>query len=125
MEDDKFYELVEAYRNPEHFGKPEKYDYFSDEYSPSCGDKFTVYMDVRDGIIQNTSFYGKGCVISTVSLSKLCGFLIGKRLEDVKNLTLEDIKNLIGIDEISISRIKCATIGLDAVKKLYSQANKN
>lgn len=118
MEDEKFYELVELYRNPEHFGKLEKYDYSGEGYSASCGDKFSVYLEIKDGIIKNASFSGRGCVISTVSLSKLCSFLIGKKADEVKGLNLESIKKLIGIDDISISRIKCATVGLDALKDL-------
>ena len=119
MEDDKFYELVELYRNPEHFGKLEKYNYSEAGYSPSCGDKFFVYLDIENGIVKNASFDGKGCVISTVSLSKLCRFLINKPLKEIKSMELKDIKNLLGIEDLSISRVKCATVGLDAVKKIY------
>ena len=121
--DDKFYELVELYRNPEHYGKLRKYNYSEAGYSPSCGDKFSVYLDVENGIVKDASFDGKGCVISTVSLSKLCSYLIGKPLKEVKEMELKDIKNLLGIDEISISRVKCATVGLDTVKKIYKEIN--
>ncbi|MEM0142805.1 MAG: iron-sulfur cluster assembly scaffold protein [Candidatus Parvarchaeum sp.] len=124
MEEDKFYELVEIYRNPEHFGKLENYNYSIEEFSPSCGDKFAIYFEVEGGIIKDVSFYGKGCVISTVSLSKLFDFIIGKRIDEVKDLNLENIKKLIGVEEISISRVKCATIGLDALKKIASEVNK-
>jgi NifU homolog involved in Fe-S cluster formation len=123
MEDDKFYELVELYRNPDHYGKPSHYNYSDEGYSPSCGDKFSVYLDVENGIVKDASFDGKGCVISTVSLSKLCSFLIGKPLKEVKEMELKDIKNLLGIEDISISRVKCATVGLDAVKKIYKEIN--
>ena len=123
MEDDKFYELVELYRNPEHYGKLSKYNYSEAGYSPSCGDKFSVYLDVENGIIKDASFDGKGCVISTVSLSKLCSYIIGKPLKEVKEMELKDIKNLLGMDEISISRVKCATVGLDTIKKIYKEIN--
>jgi NifU-like protein involved in Fe-S cluster formation len=124
MEDDKFYELVELYRNPEHFGKPTKYNCSSEGYSPSCGDKFSVYLEVENNIIKDASFDGRGCVISTVSLSKLCSYLIGKKLNFVDSLNLESIKQLVGIDELSISRVKCATVGLDAIKKISAESNK-
>lgn len=123
MEDDKFYELVELYRNPEHYGKPSKYNYSEAGYSPSCGDKFSVYLDVENGIVKDASFDGKGCVISTVSLSKLCSYIIGKPLKEVKEMELKDIKNLLGMEEISISRVKCATVGLDTIKKIYKEIN--
>lgn len=123
MEEDKFYNLVETYRNPDHFGRPEKFSYSADSYSPSCGDKFSLYIDVNNGIITDASFYGSGCVISTVSMSKLCGFLIGKKPEEIKDLNFESIKKLIGLSEISVSRIKCATIGLDAIREIHSKIN--
>ena len=123
MEDDKFYELVELYRNPEHYGKLSKYNYSEAGYSPSCGDKFSVYLDVENGIIKDASFDGKGCVISTVSLSKLCSYIIGKPLKEVKEMELKDIKNLLGMEELSISRVKCATVGLDTIKKIYKEIN--
>jgi NifU-like protein involved in Fe-S cluster formation len=121
MEDDKFYELVELYRNPEHYGKLAKYNYSENGYSPSCGDKFSVYLDVENGIVKDASFDGKGCVISTVSMSKLCSFLIGKPLKEIEKMELKDVENLLGIEDISISRVKCATVGLDAVKKVYKE----
>jgi NifU-like protein involved in Fe-S cluster formation len=125
MEDNKFYELVELYRNPEHYGKLSKYNYSEEGYSPSCGDKFSVYLDVENRIVKNASFDGKGCVISTVSLSKLCEFLVGKRLEEINSMELKDMEKLLGINGISISRVKCATVGLDAVKRIYKKSAEN
>ena len=123
MEDDKFYELVELYRNPEHYGKLSKYNYSEEGYSPSCGDKFSVYLEVENGLIKDASFDGKGCVISTVSLSKLCDFLIDKQIKEVEKMELKDIENLLGIKDISISRVKCATVGLEAIKKIHKKIN--
>ncbi len=124
MEDEKFYELVELYRNPENYGKPKKYNYSEEGFSASCGDRFKLYLEIEEGVIKDASFEGSGCVISTVSISKLCGFLKGRKIKDVEDMNLESIKKLIGIDELSISRIKCATVGLDAVKKIYLESNK-
>jgi NifU-like protein involved in Fe-S cluster formation len=121
MEDDKFYELVEIYRNPEHYGKLDKFNYSETGYSPSCGDKFSVYLDIENGVVKDASFDGKGCVISTVSLSKLCSFLIGRSLKEIERMGLKDIEKMVGIGDISISRVKCATVGLDAVKKVYKE----
>ena len=123
MGDDKFYELVELYRNPEHYGKLSKYNYSEEGYSPSCGDKFSVYLEVENGLIKDASFDGKGCVISTVSLSKLCDFLIDKQIKEVEKMELKDIENLLGIKDISISRVKCATVGLEAIKKIHKKIN--
>lgn len=125
MEDDKFYELVEIYRNPSHLGRLDDFNYSANGYSSSCGDKFIIYLKIEGGLVKDASFEGKGCVISTVSLSKLCGFLIGKRIDEIENMGLESVKELIGVKEISISRVKCATVGLDAVKNIYQNFAKS
>ncbi|MGC8533891.1 MAG: hypothetical protein ACP5MV_04690, partial [Candidatus Parvarchaeum sp.] len=61
----------------------------------------------------------------TVSLSKLCGFLIGKPLKEIEKIGLKDIEEMLGIGDISISRVKCATVGLDAIKKTYNKSVKD
>ena len=117
-----YYDMIDLYKSPHHFGKPDKFDLFSEESSESCSDTFSVYIKTSEGRIEDVSFQGSGCVISTVSFSKLCDFLIGKELSAVKSLGLEDIKKMIGIDKISANRINCALIGLETVKKAVYKA---
>lgn len=47
-------------------------------YNPLCGDKVTVYVDVRDGIVRDVAFQGSGCAISTASASVMTEVLKGK-----------------------------------------------
>ena len=54
-------------------------------------------------------------------MSKLCGELVGKDVKTVMNMGLDDIKRILSVDTINPSRVKCATIGLDAVKKALSK----
>ncbi|MCL4399317.1 iron-sulfur cluster assembly scaffold protein [Candidatus Parvarchaeota archaeon] len=117
MDDDRFYQLMEIYRNPEHQGELEDFDRSSEGYSSSCGDRFKVFIKLEKGRIKNISFRGDGCVVSTVSISKVCGYVIGKTAQEVEKMDIEDIKDLIGIQNISVSRVKCATIGLETIKQ--------
>ena len=117
MDESKYYEFIDLYKNPEHFGKPARFDLSEEGYSQSCGDKFAVYIEMDGGNIRDAFFEGSGCIISTVSLSKLCGAMIGKPVAEVEKMQLADVKKLIGVDQISLSRIPCAMIGLETVKK--------
>ncbi len=123
MEDDKFYELVEIYRDPAHYGKPEIFNYKEEGFSSSCGDKFILYLNIDGGTVKDAGFEGKGCVISTVSISKLCDEMIGKSIKEVDKMNLDTIKQLLGLDNISISRIKCATVGLEAAQKISKNSS--
>jgi nitrogen fixation NifU-like protein len=55
--------------------------------NPLCGDRFTVYLKVNDdGIIEDASFEGRGCAISTASASMMTEVLRGKTAEQARAL---------------------------------------
>ena len=53
-------------------------DRHADGYNPLCGDRFTVYLKLKDDRIVDISFQGAGCAISTASASILTEILKGK-----------------------------------------------
>lgn len=55
-------------------------------HNPLCGDRATVYLRVADGVVQDASFEGAGCSISTASASMMTDALRGKTLEQAKAL---------------------------------------
>ncbi|MEM2549324.1 MAG: iron-sulfur cluster assembly scaffold protein, partial [Nitrososphaerota archaeon] len=69
----------------------------------------------KDGVISDVKFKGKGCAISQASASKLTEKLIGMRIEDVKDLSRQDILDMLGI-ELSPVRLKCALLSLKVLK---------
>lgn len=126
MDEEKYYEFIDLYKNPEHFGKLKEYDVSEEDYSSSCGDVFKVYVKLDDNKIKDASFEGSGCIISTVSISKVCGDIINKSIEDVEKMTLENVKSIIGVEKISLSRVPCAMVGLETIRKaLKKKALKN
>ena len=54
--------------------------------NPLCGDKVEIYLKIEKGIIQNASFTGSGCAISTASASLMTEALMGKTLDAVMTL---------------------------------------
>ena len=47
-------------------------------YNPLCGDHVTVYLRLKDGVIDDISFQGSGCAISKASASMMTAELKGK-----------------------------------------------
>jgi nitrogen fixation NifU-like protein len=47
-------------------------------YNPLCGDHFTVYLKLDNDVVQDVSFQGSGCAISTASASIMTQALKGK-----------------------------------------------
>lgn len=57
-------------------------------FNPLCGDKVQIYLHIEKGIIQNATFTGSGCAISTASASLMTEALIGKTVETVMTLSI-------------------------------------
>ena len=49
--------------------------------NPVCGDRFTLYLEIEDGLIADAAFYGHGCAISKSSASILIENIIGIKRE--------------------------------------------
>ena len=105
--DDQFYReyILDHYKNPRNFGRIEDADISHEEYNPLCGDLVGMDFRVRDGVIAEVRFHGRGCAISQASASLLTERLKGRSLEEARTLSKEDVLDELGID-ISPARLK-------------------
>jgi nitrogen fixation NifU-like protein len=72
-------------------------------------------FQVREGVIEDIRFHGRGCAISQASASLLTERLKGLPLDEAKKITKDDVIGELGI-EISPARIKCALLSLKVLK---------
>jgi nitrogen fixation NifU-like protein len=106
--------ILEHYRKPHNFGVLEEPTASYEGANPLCGDRITMMLGIKDGMISEVAFTGRGCAISQASASLLTDEIKGKAIEDVEKLTPDDLLELIGV-EISPARLKCALLSLDTV----------
>jgi nitrogen fixation NifU-like protein len=106
--------ILEHYRKPHNFGVLEEPTASYEGANPLCGDRITMMLGIKDGIVSEVAFTGRGCAISQASASLLTDEIKGKTIEDVEKLTPNDLLELIGV-EISPARLKCALLSLDTV----------
>lgn len=107
--------------------------------SESCIDDITVYMLAENGVIEDVKFDGVGCTICTSSTDIMCDLIIGKTLEEAKDIINqyyqmidekeydEDIlEEANAFDTLSkqANRIKCGTIGIHAISDLIKEYEK-
>lgn len=118
MEDELYrQELLELYRNPQNKRKMLRPDIKFEDSNPLCGDHVEINLRIgKDGVIQDASFDGKGCVISMASASLLLENIKGKTLKEAEQITREDVLDMIGIN-LTPTRVKCATLSLAVLKK--------
>ena len=86
MPPDKTAELRELYqevildhsKKPRNFRELDNASHEAKGHNPLCGDRLALYIVVEDGVIQDVSFKGAGCAISTASASMMTQVLKGK-----------------------------------------------
>lgn len=101
----------------------------ADGHNPLCGDQIHVYLHMNDGQIEDVSFQGQGCAISTASASLMTEAVKGLSVQEAERIfrefqrmvtepdshvefegdTLEKLEALAGVKEFPM-RVKCATL---------------
>jgi len=116
--------IFDHYRQPRNYGCLEHANRKAEGYNPLCGDKVTLTLILKDGVIHDLKFEGAGCAISTASASLMTESLKGKTVEEAL-IMLEDFKALVtgasvakDMGKLSVlagvqafpQRVKCATL---------------
>ncbi|MBN2003079.1 MAG: iron-sulfur cluster assembly scaffold protein [Anaerolineae bacterium] len=116
-------QLLDHYHNPENFGVLENADVDIEMDNPTCGDMvhLTAKLDAQ-GRIAQVMFEGQGCVVSMASASMFTTEVIGKTPAEIKAMGLADIEGMMGGVRLSMGRVKCATLPLNAMKQGLKEA---
>ncbi len=108
-------QILDHSRHPRNFGEIEDADFTYEDSNPLCGDKIRIDVKVEDGKIADIKFSGRGCAISQAAVSILTDMVKGLELDEVKDLSAQDMIDELGIS-ISPARVKCALLGLKVLK---------
>lgn len=111
-------------RRPRNFHAMEEATHHADGHNPLCGDQLTVYARVVNDKVEDVSFVGHGCAISTASASLMTEAVKGMPVAEVEILfrdmhamlteshperDLGKLEVLSGVREFP-ARVKCATL---------------
>ena len=108
--------IIDHYKNPQYRGHLDPNSIQFEDDNPLCGDHIEVTLRVdENGKVTDGRFEGKGCAISQASADLLIESVIGRNMEDVKNLSRQDVLDLLGI-ELGPVRLKCALLPLKVLK---------
>ena len=117
--------VIDHSKRPRNFREMEGADRVAQGYNPLCGDRITLYLKLRNGGIEDISFQGSGCAISTASASILTETLKGKTTEEAailfdgfhdmvtgKEAPAAPLEKLAVFSKVSDYpvRVKCATL---------------
>lgn len=134
--------ILDHNKNPRNFRKMEDPDGFAHGNNPLCGDQIDVYIQIREGVVEDVSFDGNGCAICMSSASMMTMALKGRSEAEAEALfnsfhhaltedetypedvPLGKLAVLSGVKDFPI-RVKCATLAWHtfdaALKKLQDE----
>ena len=119
--------IVDHGRRPRNFGRLTQPSHSAEGFNPLCGDRLTLYLELKGDVIVGASFEGAGCAISTASASLMTEALKGKTRAEAAALmatfralvtgapdaaapaALGKLVALGGVREFP-ARVKCATL---------------
>jgi nitrogen fixation NifU-like protein len=109
--------IMDHYENPYHRGTLTAPTLECHSHNPLCGDEVRVQAHLDDqGRVAEAYFEGEGCVISLAAASMLMEAVEGKTLEEIKDMTRQDMLELLGI-RLTTMRVKCAMLALRTLDK--------
>lgn len=116
--DDLYREVIlDHYKNPQFRGELDPHDLSFEDENPLCGDHLRIDLRVDEGgTVTEALFSGHGCAISQASADLLVESIIGKKIDDLKQMTKDDVLDLLGFDELGPVRLKCALLSLKVLK---------
>jgi nitrogen fixation protein NifU and related proteins len=114
-------EILDHYKHPRNYGRLENPDIHVEANNPLCGDRLQMDLIVKDGVVEDVRFSGQGCAISQASASMLTEEMVGAPLDELANLTREDILDNLGV-EVSYGRLKCALLSLGLLRLALAEA---
>ncbi|SFX41332.1 nitrogen fixation protein NifU [Thermoactinomyces sp. DSM 45891] len=126
--------IMDHYQHPRNKGTFEDGTVSIELNNPTCGDRISLQLHLKEGKITKAMFTGEGCSISLSSASMMTEAVKGLTYEqalelvdlfsrmmqgeeiDIEKFPLEDIEALTGVAKFP-ARIKCATLAWKALEK--------
>ena len=113
--------ILDHYRSPRGKGKTDNATVVHEEINHACGDAITVYVTIKDGVIEALSWDGTGCAISQAAMSMVTEEWIGQKTDVILSTSKDDIYNMLGVP-IGPRRFKCALLCLHTLKNALRKA---
>lgn len=106
--------VIEHFMCPRNVGSMPDADGEGSCGDPSCGDFITIYIKVRDKVIEDISFLVYGCAAAVATGSMTTVMAKGITLKDALKIREEDIEQALG--GLPEGKKHCSNLGVKALR---------
>lgn len=111
--------LLDLYKHPLNKQILSDFDVQHKENNPLCGDTVEIFIKWgKNDTVAEVGWQGNGCAISQASSSLLTEEVKGKSKTDIKKITNEQVLEMLGLEKLNPTRLRCATLCLETIKKM-------
>ena len=104
---------MEHFKNPRNMGEIPDADGVGTVGNPVCGDMMTVYIKVKDNLIEDIKFKTFGCGAAIATSSMITELAKGKTIDEALRITRADVaESLGGLPPI---KMHCSNLAADAL----------
>lgn len=135
--------ILDHNKRPRNFQVPAGANRQAEGYNPLCGDRFTVYLRLENGVIQDAGFQGAGCAISKASASLMTDIVKGRTVDEAQQLferfhemvtaSMDEVPDFDALGKMAVFagvrefpvRVKCASLAWHALRAAVQAAGES
>ena len=106
--------VMDHFRNPRNVGRMEDADGIGEVGNAKCGDIMTMYLKIKDDIIEDVSFETFGCGSAIASSSMATELIKGKPVAEAMALTNKAVAE--ALDGLPAHKLHCSVLAEEAIK---------
>lgn len=118
MTDSLYHEaLLDLYKHPLNKQVLANFSIQHKEINSTCGDEVEIFIKLENDRVAAIGWQGSGCAISQAGASLTTDAVKGKTAVEIKAMTPETVLELLGLPNLNPTRLRCAMLTLEALKK--------
>ena len=106
--------VMDHFRNPRNVGRIEDADGVGEVGNAKCGDIMTIYLKIKDDMIEDVKFETFGCGSAIASSSMATELIKGKPLSEALQLTNRAVTE--ALNGLPAHKIHCSVLAEEAIK---------
>ncbi len=106
--------VMDHFSNPRNVGEIPDADGEGTVGNPTCGDLMTIYIKVKDDVIEDIKFKTFGCGAAIATSSMVTELAIGKTVDEALQISRNDVAD--ALDGLPPVKMHCSNLAADALQ---------